>query len=237
MVATFAGDAASRMGVIGLRNAAPGGPVVSNATGGGGTTSLDLTTAVPDTFVVGSYIENGGDSGFADPFATTLYRGNSGSSTGIAGYQNEALAGTKTYAYTGGDGDGGIALAGFAPFINPDRDYDGLPDAWELEQFGTLTMLPGDDHDGDGFTNGDEYVAGTDPDRECRHGPGGWLRDLVEQCRRPHLPGALLSRPRSPVAAAVRSSSGNGQRDGFHRYRPWRAAKILPDRGHSSVST
>lgn len=48
----------------------------------------------------------------------------------------------------------------------PDADADGLPDAWEIEHFGTLSSEKGDpdgDYDGDGYANLQEYTAGTDP--------------------------------------------------------------------------
>ncbi len=45
----------------------------------------------------------------------------------------------------------------------PDTDGDGMPDAWELINFGTLAAGPGDDPDGDGKTNLQEYLAGTNP--------------------------------------------------------------------------
>lgn len=44
-----------------------------------------------------------------------------------------------------------------------DTDHDGLPDAWELQHFGTLATGPNDDPDGDGMSNLQEYLAGTDP--------------------------------------------------------------------------
>jgi hypothetical protein len=44
-----------------------------------------------------------------------------------------------------------------------DSDRDGLPDAWETFHFGSLEMSPNNDSDGDGLTNLDEYLAGTNP--------------------------------------------------------------------------
>jgi hypothetical protein len=48
----------------------------------------------------------------------------------------------------------------------PDLDQDDMPDAWELEHFGSVSSVnggPADDFDGDRFSNLEEYVAGTDP--------------------------------------------------------------------------
>ena len=47
-----------------------------------------------------------------------------------------------------------------------DADGDGLPDAWEIQYFGSINdprATPNADPDGDGFTNLQEYYAGTDP--------------------------------------------------------------------------
>lgn len=46
-----------------------------------------------------------------------------------------------------------------------DTDGDGLPDAWEVQQLGTLNQSDGlnDDFDSDGFSDVDEWLAGTNP--------------------------------------------------------------------------
>ena len=44
-----------------------------------------------------------------------------------------------------------------------DSDGDGLPDEWELDNFGNLDYGAEDDPDGDGLVNIYEYWAGTDP--------------------------------------------------------------------------
>jgi len=44
-----------------------------------------------------------------------------------------------------------------------DTDGDGLSDSWELLHFGSLSEGAGDDPDGDGLTNQQEYDGGTDP--------------------------------------------------------------------------
>jgi len=44
-----------------------------------------------------------------------------------------------------------------------DSDANGLPDWWELAYFGHLGVKPSADADGDGFTNLEEYLIGTQP--------------------------------------------------------------------------
>ncbi len=67
---------------------------------------------------------------------------------------------------TGGDLTGIIEiLYPPAPTLSSDSDSDanGLPDAWEIEHFGSIGRDPYADADGDGTSNLMEFLAGTNP--------------------------------------------------------------------------
>lgn len=53
-----------------------------------------------------------------------------------------------------------------------DTDNDGLPDEWEIDHFGDLSQNPGNDADGDGLTNIQEYNLETDPSDPDTDGDG-----------------------------------------------------------------
>lgn len=54
-----------------------------------------------------------------------------------------------------------VKTSSVAPGI--DADHDGLPDAWEIQYFGGTNATPNADADGDGQSNLQEYLAGTNP--------------------------------------------------------------------------
>ncbi len=57
--------------------------------------------------------------------------------------------------------------------IPPDTDGDGLPDWWEERHFGGPTAAdPDEDADGDGLTNMEEFLLGTDPTNPDTDGDG-----------------------------------------------------------------
>lgn len=59
-----------------------------------------------------------------------------------------------------------VAFFNFAGTPSPgfvDADGNGLPDAWEMRRFGKTGIDPNGDADGDGLSNREEYLAGSNP--------------------------------------------------------------------------
>jgi uncharacterized repeat protein (TIGR01451 family) len=74
-----------------------------------------------------------------------------------------ACGGAKTSLAELFPGDNAIEMAFL---VSADNDHDGLADDWEMAYFGSTNAMnggPGEDFDGDGHTNLEEYLAGTDP--------------------------------------------------------------------------
>lgn len=65
-------------------------------------------------------------------------------------------------------------VLGYNPNENdPDNDEDGLPDWWEVQNFGIdLSQNRNDDTDNDGISNWVEYKLGTNPNVANEKGPG-----------------------------------------------------------------
>jgi hypothetical protein len=57
-----------------------------------------------------------------------------------------------------------VNFIGFNYPAMEDSDLDGMDDAWEIKNFGSLNLASADsDQDSDGFSDCSEFVAGTDP--------------------------------------------------------------------------
>ena len=82
----------------------------------------------------------------------------------------------EAFGYAYGANIGWIYLAGLTTDTIRciDDDNDGLGDAWEMEQFGSLNKLAGGDADSDGSLNAEEYGALTDP-----NDPSDFVDDLT----------------------------------------------------------
>ena len=83
---------------------------------------------------------------------------------------SNATLGSRTVSVTNPDGQSAVSASGILTVITSvDTDGDGIPDWWMQQYFGHATgqagdkSLTGNDADGDGMSNLDEYRAGTGP--------------------------------------------------------------------------
>lgn len=166
VVVTFNAPTDSRIGVISLLNATVGAPAQVFAAARTATMTLDQLNS--NSLTIGVYTENNNGMLTSD-FENTLYSGDSGSSVGHAGYQLQASPGIYNYSWSDNDDASAIAAVIFepAPLILPapvDDDADGMDDEWEMEYFGNLGRSDGStDSDKNGFTDLQEFKAGSDP--------------------------------------------------------------------------
>jgi len=74
------------------------------------------------------------------------------------------LQSLTTYApQDGGYLDNNSPDLGFHYSTNEDSDFDGLPDWWEIQYFGNCAQSGAGDFDGDGLSNLQEYLNGSNP--------------------------------------------------------------------------
>ena len=132
-------------------------PVAYNSnvqTNEGASVDITLNATDPDgdalTFTIASYPSRGALSGSGP---TVTY-------TPDAGYTG---ADSFTWQANDGQADSNVATVSITVGAYTDTDADGMDDAWEVSYFGDLSHGPSEDPDGDGYTNMEEYQAGTDP--------------------------------------------------------------------------
>jgi hypothetical protein len=71
------------------------------------------------------------------------------------------LDGTGRLPETVSEAGGCPEYVGGVPY--DDADHDGMADAWETRHLGTLDREGRGDADGDGYTDLEEFLNGTDP--------------------------------------------------------------------------
>ena len=141
---------------VALDTIAPSVPVGLSASAVS-TTQINLTwTASSDAVGVAGY---------------TIYReGAEIASTDTSSYSDVGLSASSSYAYSlaayDAAGNYSSQSAAVSATTAPEVDSDNLPDDWEIQYFGGINAVNGaeaEDFDGDGSSNYDEWLAGTDP--------------------------------------------------------------------------
>ncbi|MEZ7842805.1 MAG: thrombospondin type 3 repeat-containing protein [Opitutales bacterium] len=91
-------------------------------------------------------------------------------STDTSSYSDVGLSASSSYAYSlaayDAAGNYSSQSAAVSASTAPEVDSDNLPDDWEIQYFGDINAVNGaeaEDFDGDGISNYDEWLAGTDP--------------------------------------------------------------------------
>jgi hypothetical protein len=137
--------------------------------------TLAVTSPANNAYITNSTVTITGTSVDVSGVAGVTVNGNSASSTN--GYSSWMAVvsglsvGTNTLTVLAGDN---AAPANIITNIirviyavgDFDGNGDGLPDAWQIKWFGSVTVPgsgPNNDPDGDGLSNLQEYLAGTDP--------------------------------------------------------------------------
>jgi uncharacterized repeat protein (TIGR01451 family) len=156
-----------------------------NLTNNTATLATSAQTSIPPLLGIssptaGSYTTNSSitvSGTCVSPFGVTSVSANGNAASTANGYANWSAVvsgltvGTNTLIVTAADGylPPDIATNSVQIIYATglyDGNGDGLPDVWQIRYFGCVTCpaaAPGNDADGDGFSNLQKYLAGTDP--------------------------------------------------------------------------
>jgi hypothetical protein len=117
-----------------------------------------------------------------DDFAPFIWQGGYPKNNGVVITHNFIATGTSVNVTLDGRSVTSLEMTDHNPILqgatlelvagNTDSDNDGLPDPWEIEAFGNLSQNAQGDPDGDGLSNLEEFLGGTDPTLADTDGDG-----------------------------------------------------------------